>query len=337
MSEQPGDRPAADDQGRPGDGLSGPDIARTHGLTFESCYRHPSVRTGVHCTRCGRPICPDCMHPAAVGYQCPECLREAAQTAPRRRFRVRFFLGRPGSITTLLLVTNVAMFLVELLVSHGTGLSSGPTDQQLFDLGAMYPPAIAGLAHLVNGNPVFGSFAPQSWRLFSAMFLHANLLHIAFNMYALYLFGYLIEGAFGKARFIAIYFVTGFLASATSYTFSDPRSLGVGASGAIFGLLGAWVAYNYRRRGSAMASAQLRWALFLIAINLFLGFSVSSIDNFAHIGGLAAGAVAGYLAEGFGPRNVRTAVSTGGLVVLVIVGIVMVAARTSALHSLISV
>ena len=278
------------------------------------------------------------MHQAAVGYQCPQCLREAGKSlAPRRRFRIRFFLGRPGSITTTLLIANIVVFLLEVAVSRGAGLFNGPADQDLYNLGAMYPPAIAGVGHIVDGTTVLGHFSPQYWRLFTPMFLHANLLHIGFNMYALYLFGYMVEGAFGKARFIAIYFVAGFLASVASYTFTDPGSLGVGASGAIFGLLGAWVAYNYRRRGSPLASAQLRMAGFLIIINLFIGFSFPGIDYYAHIGGLIAGAVAGYLAEGFGPRAYRTALSWGGLVVLVMIGVIMAAERTATLRSLIPV
>ncbi|MFN2589860.1 MAG: rhomboid family intramembrane serine protease [Actinomycetota bacterium] len=324
MDEATGDRTAADDAGTPGATSSGPDAdpPRTHGLTFETCYRHSTVTTGVHCTRCGRPICPDCMHPAAVGYQCPECLREARQTAPRRRVGVRFYLGRPGSVTTALLITNVVMFVIEVALSGGTALygSSGARlNETLFDMGAMQPIFIA------HG---------QYWRLISSMFLHANLLHIAFNMWALYLFGYLIEGAFGKVRFIAIYFVAGFLASVTSYAFSDPRSLGVGASGAIFGLLGAWVAYNYRRRRSPLAAAQLRSAMFLVAINLFLGFTIPSIDNFAHIGGLLAGGAAGSLAEGVGPRATRTAVTVGGMAALVLAGIVLAVDRTSTVRAL---
>jgi membrane associated rhomboid family serine protease len=320
MDEPTGSRPGSPPP-RPDepDGGIEPEPSRTQGLVFETCYRHPRVQTGVHCTRCGRPICTDCMHPAAVGYQCPECLRQAARTAPRRRTSLRFLIGRPGSLTTTLLVTNVGMYVLAVVLSGGGSLFTGPREQVLFDLGAMYPPAIA------DG---------QYWRLFSAMFLHANLIHILFNMYALYMFGYLIEGAFGKARFIAIYFVTGFLASVASYTFSSAESLGVGASGAIFGLLGAWVAFNYRRRQSAMAAAQLRWALMLVAINLILGFSVANIDNFAHMGGLVAGAAAGWLTEGFGPRATRTVVSVGGLVVLMILGIVLTAYRTSALLAL---
>lgn len=326
MDEATGDRPATEG-GAPEGGSSGPDPdpQRTHGLVFETCYRHPSETTGVHCTRCDRPICPNCMHPAAVGYQCPECLKEARKGVPHRRVRIRFLIGRPGSLTTTLLITNLVMFLVPVLLAGGSALfggSSGRFDQKLFDLGAMQPIAIA---------------EGQYWRLITAMFLHANLLHIAFNMYALYLFGYLVEGAFGKVRFITIYFVAGFLASVTSYTFSDPRSLGVGASGAIFGLLGAWVAYNYRRRGSPMASAQLRWAGFLIAINLFLGFSVASIDNFAHIGGLISGAAAGWVAEGFGPRTARTTATVVGFLVLILIGVLLVAQRTADIRALVGI
>ena len=95
-----------DQSGRGPEGDDPPE--RTSGLMLETCYRHPRVVTGVHCTRCGRPICPDCMTAAPVGYQCPECVREARQTAPRRRVRVKFILGRPGSITTTLLVVIVA-------------------------------------------------------------------------------------------------------------------------------------------------------------------------------------------------------------------------------------
>jgi len=180
-------------------------------------------------------------------------------------------------------MVNVAMFLVETVLGGSRSLFSGPSQQKLFELGALYPPAIAQ--------------AHQYWRLITPMFLHAGLIHLAFNSYALYLLGFMVEGVFGKARFLAIYFVAGFLASVTSFAFGPAGEVGVGASGAIFGLLGAWVAFNYRRRTSYEASANLRWALMLIGINLVLGFSIAGIDNFAHLGGLVTGAVAGTLAE----------------------------------------
>jgi membrane associated rhomboid family serine protease len=288
---------------------------RRSGLLMETCYRHPDRITGVHCTRCGRPICPDCMTAAPVGYQCPACVAEVRKSHPGRRFHVQFILGRPGIVTTTLLALNIGMFLVEV-VSGGPGaLLSGPNNQKLFDLGALYPPAIA-VDH-------------QYWRLLSAMFLHAGLFHIFFNMYALYLFGYLIERALGKVRFILLYLLTGFLASVVSFAFGPLREVGVGASGAIFGLLGAWVAFNYRRRQSPVAAAQLRWAYILIGINLVLSFSIPGIDWRAHVGGLAAGIVAGTLAEGVGPGKTRLALQVVGFAVLLGLGIGLAAWRVA--------
>jgi len=286
---------------------------RTSGLIMETCYRHPRVVTGVHCTRCGRPICPECMNPAPVGYQCPDCVAEARRTAPRRRVRVRFLVGRPGSITTSLLVINVVMFVIETIMGGSGSLFEGPNILKLYQLGGLYPPAIA-LSH-------------QYWRLITPMFLHAGLIHLAFNSYALYLLGFLVEDAFGKPRFLAIYFISGFLASVTSFTFGPYLQVGVGASGAIFGLLGAWVAFNYRRRTSAMASANLRWALMLIGLNVILGLSIRGIDWRAHLGGLVAGILVGGVLEGFGPRNLRPFVQVGGVILLVAVGVALTAWR----------
>ncbi len=283
----------------------------------EHCYRHPKEITRVHCTRCGRPICPDCMHPAPVGHHCPTCVAEEGRRDPGvRRGRARVFLARPGAITSALLAVNVGVFLLEVVLGGPGSLLTGPSLRTLLDLGAIYPPAVA---------------AGQYWRFLTAMFLHAGLIHLLLNMYALYLFGYLIEAAFGKPRFIAIYFVSGFLASVASYSFSGVETVGVGASGAIFGLLGAWLAYNWRRRQLASASANLRWVLFLLLINLVFGLSIRGIDNFAHLGGFVGGILAGAAAEGFGRRPVTTVVQVVGLIALVALGVVLTVIRTAAL------
>lgn len=257
------------------------------------------------------------MTPAPVGYQCPECVAEARRSAPggRRRVRVRFLVGRPGGITITLLVVNITMFLVETVMGGSGSLFSGPSPRKLLDLGALFPPAIA-LGH-------------QYWRLLTPMFLHAGLIHLAFNSYALYLFGFLVEDAYGKVQFTTIYFIAGFLASVTSFAFGPPIAVGVGASGAIFGLLGAWVVFNYRRRTSPMASANLRWALMLIGLNIILGFSIPGIDVRAHFGGLVAGALLGAVLEGFGPRHLRPLVQVGGVVILVLAGIALTAWRVA--------
>jgi membrane associated rhomboid family serine protease len=256
------------------------------------------------------------MRPAPVGYQCPD----DAGKQPRARGRSSLALGgRTGSITRALLVVNIAMFVLEVAAGAGSAVAGNPSLRTLFDLGAMQPLAIA------QGH--------QYWRLFTAMFLHAGLLHLALNMYGLYLFGSIIEHAYGEARFLAIYFAAGLMASVASFVFSDPRSVAVGASGAIFGLLGAWVAFNFRRRGDAFASANLRWALMLIGINLVLGFSIAGIDNFAHLGGLATGAAAGTLAEGIGPREIRGAVQVVGFVLIALLGVALTLWRVSALSA----
>ncbi len=294
-----------------------PPEERRSGLALETCYRHPSEVTGVHCTRCGRPICPECMTSAPVGYQCPECVRQAGRAAYGRGWRVRLSLGRPGIVTSTLLAVNILMFLIEVAVGGSRSLFLGGSTAKLIDLGAEFAPAIA---------------RGQYWRLFTAMFLHAGLLHLALNMYALYLFGYLIERTFGPLRFLAIYFLCGFMASVASFAFG-PIAAGVGASGAIFGLLGAWVAFNYRRREMRFNRAALRSALVLIGINLFLGFSIAGIDNLAHIGGLVTGVVAGTLAEGFGSRGVRLLVRYGGFVAIVAIGVALTAWRIADINS----
>ncbi|MGZ4153557.1 MAG: rhomboid family intramembrane serine protease [Actinomycetota bacterium] len=290
--------------------------------TIEYCYRHPNVPTGVHCTRCGRPICTECMIPAAVGYQCPECVtqarREFRQGPGHPRLRVSQF-----SATKVLLGLLLAAFVVETVygMQHGApdALLNGPSPRSMIQLGAMQPFLIA------NG---------QYWRLFTAIFLHQGLIHIAFNAYALWLFGQLVDGMYGTRRFLLLFFLTGFLASATSYAFSAPNTIGVGASGAVFGIFGAFIAYHFRRRQSPMSAASLRWALTMIVLNAFLAFAFRSIDWHAHAGGLVAGFIAGYALEGFGTRSTRRLVAVAGVGLLVAAGVAMVVWRTDSLRSL---
>jgi membrane associated rhomboid family serine protease len=285
--------------------------------TVEVCYRHPNEQTRVHCTRCGRPICPECMIPAPVGYQCPECVAQA-----RREFRQG--PGRPfrGGVnaTKALLYAIGAVFVLEVVVGGPQSLLNGPSFRRLIDLGALQPFLIA------DG---------QYWRLFSAMFLHAGLLHIGFNAYALWLFGSMIETNLGRTQMVLVYVVSGFLASAASYAFGPVETVGVGASGAIFGIFGAFIAYNYRRRHLALASANLRWAATLLLLNLFLAFGFGGrIDWRAHLGGLIAGLAAGAVAEGWGPRSQRRLVQVGGFVALVALGVALVVWRTNQIREL---
>jgi membrane associated rhomboid family serine protease len=266
----------------------------------EFCYRHPNVETGVHCTRCGKPICPECMIPAPVGHQCPDCVNEARREfrkGPGRRIAAAN-VRRQASVTMVLLVAIGAMYVVEILSGGAGSLMTGPSASKLVDLGA-------AVAIWPQDGEVVGIAAGQNWRLVSAMFLHAGLLHIAFNAYALWIFGSIVEQELGRVRFLLIYFATGIAASAASYAFGAttiPEVFipAVGASGAIFGIFGAFVTYNYRRRHLAIAAARLRGAVTLVVINMLLAFTIQGIDWRAHVGGFIAGLFAGFAAEGVG-------------------------------------
>ena len=282
--------------------------------TIEVCYRHPDVQTRVHCTRCDRPICPDCMIPAPVGHQCPECVEQA-----RRDFR-----SGPGralrggvSATNALLVAIAIPFVIEVIIGGPQALFS-PSPEILFDMGAMQPIAVA------DG---------QFWRLFTAMFLHVGLLHIALNAYFFWLFGRMVEASFGRTWMVLIYVVAGFLASVASYAFGPVTTLAVGASGAISGVFGAFIAYNYRRRQHAMNAANLRMALTVIVLNAVIAIGYSSIDWRAHVGGLVAGFALGYLADSSGPARQRAVVRFAGVATLVAIGIALVLWRTAEIRS----
>jgi membrane associated rhomboid family serine protease len=255
------------------------------------------------------------MIPAPVGHQCPECVQQA-----RREFRQgpgRRIAVRSVSATKVILVAIVGVFVLEL-ATGGAGIGGG-SQAQLLRLGAMQP-------YLVADGDV--------WRLLTAVFLHYNLMHILFNAWALWIFGTMVERDFGTARFVAIYLVTGYLASVTSYALGPKEIVGIGASGAIFGVFGAFVAYNYRRRHLALASANLRWAVTLLLINVVFAFSFGSIDWRAHLGGFLAGLAAGLLAEGWGTRQQRTLIAIVGFVGLVALGSAVVAWRTAQLQAL---
>ena len=247
------------------------------------------------------------MTPAPVGHHCPSCVAEGKQEI--RKIRRRSVI-RPVSVTGGILALNVGVFALNALL----GLTG--RQETLLEAGAMVPLLVAG---------------GEWWRLLTAIFLHIGILHLAFNSLALLVFGGLIEEAFGPLRMIAVYLVTGFAASVTSYTLGSPIVAAAGASGAIFGLLGAWLAYNLRRRSLSLARANVQSALFLIGINLVFGFTVPGIDNLAHIGGLVSGVAAGFAAEGFGRKATRSASMVGGLAAIAIAAVVLAVWRSSQL------
>jgi membrane associated rhomboid family serine protease len=246
----------------------------------EVCYRHTDRPTGLHCSRCGRPICGECAVPSAVGQLCPD---DAGDRPRVRRLSDR---GRP-LVTLSLLAINTVLLLVEVVLS-GNGVAGliEPSNRALCRLGALNAPAV-----IQDG---------QYWRLLTVMVLHAGIVHWAFNSYALFVFGPTLEALLGRIRFLALYVGSGFAAAGASLLLSHTQ-LGVGASGAIFGMLGALVAFFFRRR-DAGGRAALQNLLLVLALNLFIGTRIANVDNVAHIGGFLAGLLAMALLEALPTR-----------------------------------
>jgi membrane associated rhomboid family serine protease len=266
------------------------------------------------------------MYPAAVGHQCPRCVKEAKQEFQRPAQRVGT-VGRGWTLTNLILLSLVGVYVLEIAAAGTGALFGGPTTPTLVRLGAS-----VGLTVTPHGELV-GIATGEWWRLFTAMFLHAGLLHLAFNCYALYIVGNVVEQELGRSRFAALYLVTGLCASVAGYALADPRIPSVGASGAIFGLFGVFFAYNYSRRHLAFYAARMRQIGVLIAINLVLTFSIPGIDWRAHVGGLSTGIVAGLAVDGFGNREKRNRIFVGTLVALVGLAVAVTVWRTGDIRS----
>jgi membrane associated rhomboid family serine protease len=295
----------------------------------DRCYRHPEVATGVHCTRCGRPICPECMIAAPVGHQCPTCVAEAKREyrqGPGRR--VAIANAKAISVTTVLLALMGVGYVLEVVAGGAGSLVGGPGTVHLVRLGAS-----VGLAQ-VPGGELVGIATGQEWRMVTAIFLHGGILHLLMNAYALWIFGPVVERELGRVRFLALFLTTGLFASAASYAFANvPAQVSVGASGAIFGVVGAFVSYNYRHRELAVAAARLRGLVPFLLLNVVLTFSFPLIDWRAHVGGFVAGLVAGVVAEGWGQRSSRVAIAVAGFAALTVGALALAAWRTAQYRS----
>lgn len=240
------------------------------------CYRHPDRVTYVSCQRCGRPICPSCQTVAAVGVQCPECIAEGRAATPRRApgfVRALRPSGRP-------IVTYVLIALCVL--AYGAQWLTGSALTTEFAMAAPF-------------------ITIEPWRLLTSAFLHSQsvpLVHLLFNMYALYIFGPTLEAFLGRGRFAALYLLAaigGNVAMVVSYqaqllagaTVQQAAGYSLGASGAIFGLMGALLVM---RKAMGIPFQQI---VVVVVLNLAIGFFVPNIAWQAHLGGLIVGAAIG--------------------------------------------
>ncbi len=285
------------------------------------CYRHPDRETYVRCTRCDRPICPDCMVSASVGFQCPDDAKAGAASVREGRTLAGGRV-RPPLVTQVLIGTNVAVFLATALGGSGLGFSGGTSS--LYARLAVQPTRLSYLEQPQLGI-VDGIAQGQYWRLLTAMFLHYGLAHVLLNMLALLQLGPVVESALGRSRFLALYLLAGLSGTTASYVFGNVGVPSAGASGAIFGLFAAAFVIE-KKRGSGAAS---QYAV-LLGINLLLTFSISFIDKRAHVGGLIGGALAALVLL-YAPRPRRDVLQAAGLGALAAVLVVAVALRTAAL------
>ncbi len=243
------------------------------------CYRHPERETYVSCSECGRGICPDCMTFGPVGIRCPDHagtkVRAPSPTRAARRATTTFS-SRGPFVTQALIGINVAMFLLELLMGgqlNGRG-------SWLYEQGVL----VARAVNLDTGV-LFGVAEGDWWRLVTAMFLHYGPLHLGMNMLVLWFIGPPLEDYFGHGRYALVYLVSGLAGSAGALIWS-PNALTVGASGAIWGIMGAALVLEARRTyvfgGQAMG---------LVVLNLAFTFLIPGISIGGHVGGLVGGAL----------------------------------------------
>ncbi len=251
--------------------------------TTPVCYRHPDRQTYLSCSECGRSICPDCSYDAPVGQKCPECVRAAGS---QRVVNARQMTGGPSFQTSpvviSLIVINVAIFVI--------GLTSPQLRSDLFT-------NFGSLREAFDGESLIGIATGEWYRSLTSAFLHDGVMHILFNMYFLYIFGPRLEQQVGSVAFSGIYLASAAGGTFLSFLFGPPNVLSVGASGALFGLFGAWLYAAYRQRGSAAGSAMLNQLGAILLINMALPLFIPRIDWRGHLGGLITGVVVAFLWE----------------------------------------
>ena len=239
---------------------------------MEVCYRHPNRETGVRCSNCERPICPDCMTVTPVGMRCPECARQG-----RTQVRTMRSMTDEPTLTYVLIAINVVAGIGSLY-----GGNVGTEGGSLTDAWAVSRADMA---------------AGEYWKLLTSGFVHVGIFHLAFNMLALWILGTLLEPALGRLRFGLVYFVSLLCGSLGVLLLGPEQS--AGASGAVFGLFGATIVL-YRSRGLSIMESGLG---FWLGLNLLITFAVPNISIGAHLGGLAGGLVATFILVELGERG----------------------------------
>lgn len=281
--------------------------------TQPACVRHPDRPTGLACARCEKPSCPECLREASVGYQCVDCVNEgaAASRVAARQSGGRAVIGAGAEkslVVPLLIGLNVGIFLLTVLEARSV---MGNSQAGLFEMWSLRPIAVA---------------QGEWWRLFSTGFLHFGPIHLAFNMWALWVIGRDIEMFLGRARFLLLYLVSLLGGAAASFLFSQVQAETAGASGAVFGLMAAAAVLLHRLGRSP------RPAIMLLSINIALSILIPGVSLSGHLGGLVVGAAVAAILV-YAPRGRERAVQLGGIAALVIVLLALMVVRAQMLNT----
>jgi membrane associated rhomboid family serine protease len=274
-----------------------------------TCYRHPGRETYLSCVRCGRPTCPDCLREAPVGHQCVECIKESGRTVRQPAGVFGGNVARDALATWVLVGLNVAFYIVEWIYPK--------IEDYLAMVGRIYDPAL---------NQVIGVAVGQDYRLLTSAFLHEEGFsgfgpaHIIFNMWALIIVGPPLERLLGRVRYLTLYVLSALGGSVFFYFIAPASAVAIGASGAIFGLFGAWFVVSRRLK------VDIRAILFLIAINLALPLFIPGIAWQAHVGGLITGGLV-TAAYAYAPRDRRVLWQVAATVIVVAALVIAVLTR----------
>ena len=263
---------------------------------FAPCYRHPERMTGISCQRCQRPICGECMNPAAVGFQCPSCVASGRATVRAPRTAFGGILKPGGGNATKVVMAVLAVEWVLNLVSRG-----------LLDR----------LLVMSNEAIYFGQF----WRLITAL-TSGSILGVLMNLLVLWIAGRAIESELGAWRFVALYGAAGLGGTTMLFVFGPYTSGGYGAASAVIGLLAANAIFKRKMREDVRADIGL--FVLLILYSVLIGFR--SFGWLMLIGGVVVGALVGVVLA-YAPRRNRTTVQAAGLLVLIMVCVLAVAVK----------
>lgn len=278
--------------------------ATSEGPTPEqpACVRHPGRPTGLRCTRCERPACPECLREAAVGYQCVDCVSQGRRGTAGPVTVAGARLAAKPIVVPALIAINVLVYLATA-IQAGSGTANYAS--QLFSSLALWPPTVAG---------------GQWWRLVTSGFLHIGLIHLAMNMIALWVIGRDLELVLGRLRFIGVYLLALLGGSTAVFLFGALNAPVAGASGAVYGLMGGIAVAAFRLKVS------LRPVLIVIAVNIVFTVSIPGISLLGHLGGLIFGALStGALV--YAPRDRRDVWQAGSLAAVLLVLIALLITR----------